>query len=139
MDRAVPRAVLGLIVVVLALLSAACGSARGDTGVTSLRQVRQGVACVVTLTPSRPAAMEPLRIRIELSDGDGHALAGPSPSLELTMPGMLMPVSRPEVSRAGRGLYVSRTALPMSGRWLLTLSAGSPSSGTSFSFPFDCR
>ena len=36
------------------------------------------------------------------------------------MPGMLMAVSRPEVSRAGRGLYVARTALPMSGHWLLT-------------------
>jgi nitrogen fixation protein FixH len=85
--------------------------------------------------PNPPVPMNQAILELTLRDSDDRPLSGAQISLDLTMPGMEMPLNRPEVKEKGNGVYEAQALFTMAGKW--RIEAQVVQAGTSQTFTFD--
>ncbi len=117
-------------------LLAGCG-APGSTPPTAAVTKAGGSSATLWIDPDPPTAMQEVMLRLTLRDAQGRSLLGAAVQLDLTMPGMRMPVNRPQVTEAGDGVYQARALLTMAGEW--QVRAGVTSAGEREEFTFALR
>ncbi len=105
----------GVLVIVLVLASCTLG----PPPAAPLQATRGSGAITASLTvvPAPPAPMQDALLELRLFDSQEQPLSGANVSLDLTMPGMQMPVNRPQVVESSRGVYQAKTLFTMAGKW----------------------
>lgn len=68
-----------------------------------------------------PQAAGSLRFTLRLLDEEGRPVTGPALTMDLTMPGHVMPPYRAALRPAGAGVFQADLILPMSGRWRIAI------------------
>lgn len=71
----------------------------------------------IALTPYPPVSFQTGNFEITLTDEKGQAINDAKVSLDLTMPGMWMPPSKPNASTLGDGKYKASAPWTMRGLW----------------------
>ncbi|MHB1590117.1 MAG: FixH family protein [Sulfuricella sp.] len=102
-----------LLVITLGLAS--CSS---KTSPMQVAQTAGAFSVSLNVDPDPPVPMQDALLELKLLDSKkGQPISGASVSLDLTMPGMQMPVNRPEVVESGSGVYQAKTLFTMAGKW----------------------
>ena len=122
-----PMAALVLLLSIVVALAASCGSgqgARNDSG----HFVQTGSELTVDLQvdPFPPQPMRKVSFAITIADREGAPVGGAAVLCDMTMPSMMMPVNRPQVSEQGSGLYVAKVLFTMAGDWQAALEITLP-------------
>jgi nitrogen fixation protein FixH len=107
----------------------------GDATPAPLVQRSGSLAATLRITPNPPVPMDQAVLKLTLRDSDDRPLSGAQVSLDLTMPGMTMPLNRPEVKEKGNGVYEAQALFTMAGKW--RIEAQVTQAGTSWTFTFD--
>jgi hypothetical protein len=123
---------VSVLVLVLTLLLNGC---EGDATPSPLVQRSDSLTATLSITPNPPVPMNQAVLELKLSDSDDRPFSGAQISLDLTMPGMTMPINRPEVTEKGNGVYRARALFTMAGKW--RIEAQVTRAGTSRTFTFD--
>ena len=109
-------------------LEPAASSAAGPSGTALLKT-----------NPVKPAPMQETILELTLRDPDGQPMTGAAVTLELTMPGMVMPPNRPPVAEAGNGVYIAKAIFAMSGEWEVRALVDHPAGGEAVVFSLRTR
>jgi hypothetical protein len=125
---------LTLLVSVLAFTLLLNGCER-DATPAPLVQRSDSLTATLTITPNPPVPMNQAVLELMLRDSDDRPHSGAQVSLDLTMPGMAMPLNRPEVKEKGNGVYEARALFTMAGKW--RIEAQVTQDDTSWTFTFD--
>jgi nitrogen fixation protein FixH len=127
-----PPAFLSLAFVAVWLL-AGCG-VPGGTAPTVAVTKAAGSSATLGIDPNPPSAMQEVTLRLTLRDAQDRPLSGATVQLDLTMPGMQMPVNRPQVMEVGDGVYQARALLTMAGEWQVRADVSSAGGREEFTF-----
>lgn len=119
-----------LLVITLGLAS--CSS---NTPPMQATQTAGAFSVSLSVDPDPPEAMQDTLLELRLFDAKEQPISGASVSLDLTMPGMQMPMNRPEVVESRNGVYQAKTLLTMAGKWQIQVLV--TYAGKSETFIFD--
>lgn len=101
-----------LLVITLGLVS--CSS---NTSPLQATQTAGALSVSLNVDPYPPVPMQDALLELRLFDSKGQPISGANVSLDLTMPGMQMPMNRPKVAESGGGVYQAKTLFTMAGKW----------------------
>ena len=101
-------------VLVIALGLASCSP---NTSPIQTAQTAGAFSVSLTVDPDPPVPMQDALLEVKVRDSKGQPIAGASVSMDLTMPGMRMPMNRPDVGESDGGVYRARTLFTMAGNW----------------------
>jgi hypothetical protein len=93
----------------------------------------------LNVAPDPPVPMQDALLELKLVDFKGQPISGASVSLDLTMPGMQMPMNRPEVVESGGGVYQAKTLFTMAGKWQIQVTVTDVSKSETFTFNLATR
>jgi len=116
------------------LLLAGCGGS-GGAAPTAAIVGTPGTSATLRIDPNPPTPMQEATLELTLRDGQGRAILGASVQLDLTMPGMQMPVNQPQVTEVGRGVYRARAMFTMAGEWEVRADVNHGGEQLEFTFP----
>jgi YtkA-like len=131
----VKPATLVLSIVLLAGLTACGGTA---TPPAFTRQAGPWSA-TLEVEPYPPEAMKAATLELAVTDEAGQPISGAAVAFDLTMPGMEMPVNRPQAAEQGDGIYQAAAMFTMAGPWRLAASVSSADHSETFTFDLRTR
>jgi hypothetical protein len=117
---------------VITLGFASCSS---KTSLMQATQTAGDFSVSLKVDPYPPVTMQNALVELKLFDHEGQPVSGASVSFDLTMPGMQMPMNRPEVVESSSGVYQAKTIFTMAGKWQIQVLV--TSTGKSETFIFD--
>ena len=93
----------------------------------------------LTVDPDPPVPMQDALLELKLFDSKGQPISGASVSLDLTMPGMQMPMNRPKVVESSNGVYQAKTLFTMAGKWRIQVLVTNDGKSETFIFDLNTR
>lgn len=123
-----------LLVITLGLAS--CSS---NTLPLQATQTAGALSVSLKVDPDPPVPMQDALLELRLFDSKGQPLSGANVSLDLTMPGMQMPMNRPEVVESGGGVYQAKTLFTMAGKWQIQVVVTDVGKSETFIFDLNTR
>jgi hypothetical protein len=130
-------AVLGLLFLAL-LLTVGCGAPDGTAPPAAVPNMT-GSSAALWIDPNPPTPMHPVTLELTLRDAQGRSMSGASVQLDLTMPGMQMPLNQPQVAEIGNGVYRARALLTMAGEWQVRAAVTHAGEREEFTFSLRTR
>jgi hypothetical protein len=118
---------LVLLLSIVVALATSCGSGEGagnDRG--HFVQTGSEVTVDLEVDPFPPQPMRKASFAITIADREGVPVGGAAVLCDMTMPSMMMPVNRPQVSEQGSGIYVAEVLFTMAGDWQAALEITLP-------------
>ncbi len=85
-------------------------------------QIVGNLNVTLAISPYPPASFQNGRFDITLTDDKGQAVTDATISLDLTMPGMWMPPSKPNAQAVGNGKYHAAAFWTMRGLWQIEVT-----------------
>ena len=120
------------------LLTALAACSRQGAPATFTQQVGLWSA-VLTVEPYPPVPMQAAMLELAVTDQTGHSISGAAVTFDLSMPGMQMPVNRPEATEPKDGNYRAEAMFTMAGQWRLVASVSSGNHVETFAFDLHTR
>ena len=106
-----------VFITTLLVITLGLASCSPDTSPMQVAQTVGAFSVSLNMDPDPPVPMQDALLELKLLDSKGQPISGAGVSLDLTMPGMQMPVNRPEVVESGGGVYQAKTLFTMAGKW----------------------
>jgi nitrogen fixation protein FixH len=131
----VKRATLLLSIVLLVGLTA-CSR---DVAPPAFTQRTGPWSATLTVKPYPPEAMNAATLEVAVTDETGQPVSGAAVAFDLTMPGMDMPMNRPQVTEQEGGSYRATAMFTMAGQWRLVASVSSLDHSETFTFDLRTR
>ena len=130
------RQVFTTTLLVITLGLASCNS---NTSPIQATQTAGALSVRLTVDPDPPVPMQDALLELKLFDSKGQPISGASVSLDLTMPGMQMPMNRPEVVESSIGVYQAKTLFTMAGKWRIQVLVTHDGKSETFIFDLNTR
>jgi nitrogen fixation protein FixH len=83
--------------------------------------------------------MQEVTLQLTLRDAQGRPISGAAVQIDLSMPGMQMPLNRPQVTEIGTGVYRAGALLTMAGEWQVRADVTYAGEREEFTFPLHTR
>ncbi len=125
-----------VLLIVLSTALAACSRAAEATVLT---QQAGAWSATLKVEPYPPVAMKAAVLELAVTDLAGQPVSGAAVTFDLSMPGMEMPVNRPEATEQENGSYRAAAMFTMSGAWRLVASVSSADRSEAFTFDLRTR
>lgn len=131
-----PCASLFALALALSLLLSACGAAPAPSPEEAKTA---GTTATLRVDPSPPVPLAEATLELTLRDRAGQPISGAVVELDLTMPGMAMPLNRPAVTEVGNGTYRAQAIFTMAGDWQIQVDASYAGGSERFTFLVSTR
>lgn len=138
----------GVLLLVIALLSAGCNSSKPQPNVEAGPNPGSGASAIVATYPAAGAAfktslrMEPAqprfasktRFRVQVTDAAGAPVSGAQVQASLVMPLMDMGKNQFPLTPAGSGEYAGQGEFSMAGEWEVVVTASAGGKNAKYTF-----